>query len=609
MFALRHGRAVVPVLALAGAAVSAAARAEAPCVNAWVTSDAKVSAGSEMPNTFSLDALHASPPLAGLEPPTFCRKFYDLYFDGRRKNWGEFQQGLSLWSHTPQKPMASERVIELDPILLLNVHGSGYCGIQSGLLEAVYQSRPGGTPGKPAIDARRWFLNGIVHSVTDAFYDGRWHYYDVDQAGWAGDAEKEVWSVADVIADPKGYYGPKTTLKSEPFYSGDQNGKWVEKIAGKGSYTFQDTIMAGHEMAFALRKGESFTRFFSQQAAGWAEPVPPPTKPMDKSGTPKGCCEIVYAPAAADAAAAALAKDGGNLVLAIRCPYNITSSKVEATGAAEVSTDLGRTWTPLAADGVVPQAINRWDYLLKVPEGGLKKVTTRGILHPGSLPRVGGAGPTTMTVRKMADHQVLTWVPDWSTEAAFDATAKRTGALKYNAKLPDSLSGGGVQGNGEITIPVKAPPGTKLVKLAALVMGSAGTVPEPDKYLALAIGPAGAAKLVAQSTDCSMWGKDPKTKCDHWENNVAGGATFDPCDEAEIKVTVRGWGGVRGARIYAGYVPAQAAGAGGTLVVTHGFDGKTAAKEIPVADLAKGPVSYPVAEAAKTNEFVRLEMR
>jgi hypothetical protein len=40
-----------------------------------------------------------------------------------------------------------------------------------------------------------------------------------------------------------------------------------------------------------------------------------------------------------------------------------------------------------------------------------------------------------MTVRKMADHQVLTWVPDWSTEAAFDATAKRAGGLKYNAKL------------------------------------------------------------------------------------------------------------------------------------------------------------------------------
>lgn len=128
-----------------------------------------------------------------LEPPRFCRKLYDIPFDGRRKDWGEFQRGLSLWSHTPQKPMASDWVIELDPILLFNVHGSGYCGIQSGLLEAVYQSRPRGTPGKPAIDARRWFLNGIVHSVTDAFYDGRWHYYDVDQPGWAGDTEKGVW--------------------------------------------------------------------------------------------------------------------------------------------------------------------------------------------------------------------------------------------------------------------------------------------------------------------------------------------------------------------------------------------------------------------------------
>ncbi|MFH1707827.1 MAG: hypothetical protein ABIF71_07910 [Planctomycetota bacterium] len=105
------------------------------------------------------------------------------YYDGRRKDWGAFQKGLTLWAHTPQEPHANPAIIELDPVLLLNVHGTGYCGIQSGLLEGIYQSRPGGTPGKPAIEARRWFLAGIVHSVCDAFYDGKWHYYDIDLGG------------------------------------------------------------------------------------------------------------------------------------------------------------------------------------------------------------------------------------------------------------------------------------------------------------------------------------------------------------------------------------------------------------------------------------------
>ena len=599
-----------PAVAAAPAVpMAVAAGGSGPCPNAWVTSDAPVCKGGAAPNAFSLEALHASPGLANLAPAAFCKTFYDCYHDGRRQDWAAFQKGLSLWAHTPQKPMASQKVIELDPILLLNVHGSGYCGIQSGMLEAVYQSRPGGEPGKPAIDARRWFLGGgLVHSVTDAFYDGRWHYYDVDQSGWGGDAEKEVWSVADVLADRKGYYGPKTTLKSQPFYAGDKNGAWVDQVDPKTCYTFQDTVMAGHEMAFALRKGETFTRFFGEKAAGWSEPVPAPTKPMDKSGTPKGFCEIVYAPPGGAADAAALSREGDRIVLAVRCPYNITSSKVEADGPVEVSTDLGRTWAPLDADGAVPQAVNRWDYLLKVGEGKLRKVTTRGVLHPGSLPRV-GSGPTTMTVASMGGHQVLTWIPDWSSEAALDAAAKRAKGLKYANKLPESLCGGGVQGSGDLTIPVKAPPGAKLVKVAALVMGSAGTVPEANKFLELSIGPAGATQVVARSTDCSGWGKEPATKVDHWENNVAGSATFAPCDEAEVNVGVRGWGAVRGVRLYAGYVPAVPQPAGGTLVITHGFDGKTVAKEIPLAELAAGPVSYAVADGARENDFIRMELR
>jgi lysophospholipase L1-like esterase len=486
------------------------------------------------------------------------------------------------------------------------VHGSGYCGIQSGLLEGIYQSRPGGAPGKPAIDARRWFLAGIVHSVCDAFYDGRWHYYDIDLGGYAGDAEREVWSMADVIADPKGYYGAKTTLKSGYFFGADGSGAWVEKIDPATSYLFQDCHMLGHEMSLSLRPGETFTRWFSKAAAGWAELAPPTKKPDEKM---KGFCELVYAPKdAAQLAADALSADAGSVILAVRCPYNITSSKVEATGKASYSLDLGRTWQPLPADGMVAEAVNRWDYLLKIEGGTLTRVTTRGMLHPASLPRIGVTGPTRMTVAAMADYDVLTWVPDWSTAEALAATAKVQG-LKWSAEKNVAFSGGKVAGTGEVTIPVRAPPGCRIVKLSACAIAGIGTVPDPSKWIELHLGPAGATKLAGRSTDCSEWGLKPETKVDHWQGNVNGSARFDPCTETEVRLVCKGWGFVRGVRIYAGYQREKPAPAAGTLTITHGYDGKKFVAEVAAADVAKGPQAYTVPEGAKKNEFVSLALR
>jgi len=586
------------------AAVLPAAKTGAQAVNPWVTSDAVVSAGMPMPNTFSLEAFHNSPMFKGLAPRQFCLKLFDIYYDGRRKSWADFKKGLTLWAHTPQEPRASANVIELDPIVLLNVHGSGYCGIQSGLLEGIYQSRPGGTPGKPAIDARRWFLAGIIHSVTDAFYEGRWHYLDIDLGGWAGDEEKGIWSVADVMADPKGYYGSKTTIKSKYFFRADGDGKWVEKINPKGSYTFQDNEMLGHEMTFVLRRRERFTRYFSRADAGWSETLPH-TRNLQLEQ--KGFCELVYAPDAAGQDRDALWAEGDGRIFAVRCPYTITSSRVEAEGKALVSFDLGRTWRPVAPDGSVPGAANRWDYLLKVVGGRLKKVTTRGVLHPGALPRV-GPGPTTMTVRRIAEYQTLTWIPDFSSESALRKQARITGELRYLPNKALSFTGGRLQGRGTVTFPVAAPKGTRIVKLAACVLGGASTTPSPQRYLELYIGPAGRTRLVGRSTDCSTWGTKPATKVNHWQINVNGQARFAPASRAEVAVKVHGSGVITGVRIFVGYVPERKAEPIGTLTITHGFDGRKFSRSVPVGKLGDG-FSYTIPDGAKRNEYIRMEVR
>ena len=579
--------------------MAGAAAAHGQAINPWVTSDAAVSAGEAAPNMFSLAALHDSPAFRDLEPREFCMKFFDIYYDGRRKNWRSFKQGMELWAHTPQGPMANPKVQELDPIVLMNVHGSGFCGLASGLLEGIYQSRPGGKPGKPAIDARRWFLAKYIHSVTDAFYDGRWHYLDIDLGGYAGDKQKGIWSMADVLADPESYYGPKTTLKSKYFFKADGKGSWVKKVNRARSYTFQDNHMLGHEMTFCLRKGETFTRYFSPAAAGWSA-FAPHTKKVQKDQ--KGFCELVYAPAAADARAAALSAEGDVMVFAVRCPYNISSSKVEATGKASVSFDLGRTWQPVGADGLVAGAANRWDYLLRIKGGALKKVTTRGMLHPAALPRVGKAG-TKMTVTKMAEYQTLTWIPD------FKAATVEAG-LKFRKRSALSFTGGSLVGRGTAMIPVVAPAGTRIVKVAACVIGGTGNPPSADKYLTLRIGPAGKAKLVGRTTDCTAWGLDGIDKIDHAQNNVNGEATFEPTEKAEVLIGLHGWGYASGVRIYVGYVPAEKpAAAAGTLTITHGFDGKTFKKAIPAGNIGDGPVTYTVPGGAKVNEFIRMEVK
>jgi hypothetical protein len=96
---------------------------------------------------------------------------------------------------------------------------------------------------------------------------------------------------------------------------------------------------------------------------------------------------------------------------------------------------------------------------------------------------------------------------------------------------------------------------------------------------------------------------------DQWQVNVNGSATIDPCMLAEVTVGVHGYGLIVGARIYVHYVPEKAPPATGTLSLTHGYDGKTFSKDIPIAELEKAPVSYAVPDAAKSNQFIKMEVK
>ena len=130
--ACAHGLRVACLLLLAAAGASAGSAV----LNPWVTSGA-TAYSQPLPNTWSMEAFHADPAFTGLTAKAFCKKLWDVYYDGRRKNYADFQKGLTLWAHSPQMPLVNANLVEFDPVVLLNVHGTGYCDIQAGLLEGL----------------------------------------------------------------------------------------------------------------------------------------------------------------------------------------------------------------------------------------------------------------------------------------------------------------------------------------------------------------------------------------------------------------------------------------------------------------------------------------
>ena len=165
----------------------------------------------------------------------------------------------------------------LDPLKLLNSYGFGLCYHIAPLLEAVYEAAG-------FEDARCWFLTG--HTVTEVFYEGRYHYFDSDMMGYnvAGVGAykgKTVTSVRDLERHPEillaklaapDQVRPGTV--DEPWYLADVRARAIPDLAWLFTST-QDNYLypynryaRGHSMDFVLRPGESLTRFFKPEEPG-----------------------------------------------------------------------------------------------------------------------------------------------------------------------------------------------------------------------------------------------------------------------------------------------------------------------------------------------------
>ncbi|HJP30650.1 MAG TPA: hypothetical protein QGF95_08855 [Candidatus Latescibacteria bacterium] len=153
---------------------------------------------------------------------------------------------------------------ERDVSKVLNVHGHGYCGLLSPTLDGIF-THAGFT------DSRIIRMKENHHCVTEVFYDGGWHYFDVDLRGLLMKEDGSVASLEEACSDQDLWIKP--SIEIEPFYPLDDKKAMFEGYSQCRLERLFSWHKNGHTMDFVLRPGESLTRYWDPQGR-WFHPWP-----------------------------------------------------------------------------------------------------------------------------------------------------------------------------------------------------------------------------------------------------------------------------------------------------------------------------------------------
>lgn len=147
-----------------------------------------------------------------------------------------------------------------DPLRNMNVHNHGFCGIQGPVLEGVFEAA--------GFEARSFSVPAWSHVATEVFYDGAWHYFDLDLRGAllrkdgliasAAEAatQKDLWTATEQLTQP-----------SFPKLSHRETG---HKMFSAQPLDLQyHWPVRGWTTDHALRPGESLTRWWRNQDGRW----------------------------------------------------------------------------------------------------------------------------------------------------------------------------------------------------------------------------------------------------------------------------------------------------------------------------------------------------
>jgi hypothetical protein len=534
----------------------------------------------------------------------------------------------------------SEYATIRDPIKIINVYGYAYCAILGPVMAGVAE-------GVGLGPARTVTLPGWSHVASEAFYEGKWHYLDIDVRAVFRRADGTLASLDEARTDPSLWTG-----RGPLFFPTDDLDHAREVYRTTPVEYYHEFHSTGHTMDYVLRQGETFTRWWAPQGGRWhhspvyntqdwlrqlleAEPRGPKPNHRDFSIYNHGNGRFVYQPiltaASTDFADGAYSQDNvrpgargltlvaageGQATFEVHSPYIIVplvgdldrtdddreASVVEldATGASlEVSLDNGLTWQPVdlasgqASVDLTQLVAGTYGYLLRVKLRGQPgqamlrslRLTTWVQVAPAALPSL-RAGVNRMEYRTDDHYGLPTRVLELRSHAG-----RPEGLLKYLVAAPADYdpTRQTARIRGEVTARVAAPPGTKIAWFtagASFTTHQGEAAAQTRNSIAYAVDEPRDFQVIYQA-------KVP-TYCSHWFTNADPEVRL-PRPARTLYVRYVGDPAVNNIRVYAHCLEAQPRPAG-PVVITHTW--REAGQVKTAQARLTGPGSYEVTVGA-----------
>ncbi len=528
----------------------------------------------------------------------------------------------------------AEYSVVTEPVKMLNVYPIGHCGTlgpaAAGLLE-----------GMGIGPTRTLIIRGWNHVAAEAFYEGRWHYFDLDVRAVFRREDGSLASMAEARSEASLWRQPNSPL----FFPLDNLESVRRTYAQTPVEHRYGMASGGHTMDFVLRQGETFTRWWKPQGGRWNHDPSYATKPFPRSVIereprgPKskhesftihthGNGRFVYRPnltarfsdfddGVYDARHVEPGETGltlkapgeGYAIFEVRTPYVIAPwvgdldttaddreasvVKWDATDTTlSISLDNGLTWQRLSAlNGILdltPQVAGRYGYLLRLELRGQPghaavrslEIVTWVQVHPSSLPSL-RQGKNVMRL-VTGDHYGL----PTRVVAVCPSAADREGLLKHLVQWPDDYdpSRRTSRLRGVFAAKVLAPPGTKIAWFSAggSLAANVGATRNTRNAIAYAVSEPGAFREIYQADVPSDQG--------HWHYNVDREVRLDEPARA-ILVRYTGEPAVNNLRIFAHCVEDRLR-AQTPVVLTHEWseNGVRITKQVKL----EGPSEYEI---------------
>jgi len=480
-------------------------------------------------------------------------KVYEIYKYLADRRTGIYPMGAGAWEG--QDPVYEFGYIR-DPVKMINVYSVGYCDMLGPTMAGIMQDMGIGK-------SRTLNLPGWGHVVAETFYDGKWHYLDLDVRAIFRRPDGSLASMEDAKRDDSLWAGGNSPL----FFPLDNLQSTRQVYASTPVQIRHGVNMGGHTMDFVLRQGETFTRWWQPQGDRWnhhdaynktpfpksllmQEPVGPKCKHASFTIYTRGNGRFVYAPdlteRSSDFADGVYDSQGvqpgpvgltgkGHAIFEVRSPYVIVPRvgsfdttdddaeasvvQLDASGVtASVSVDNGLSWSAAPASlDLTPLVSGRYGYLLKLDfasaDSVLRKlqINTWVQVHPASLPAL-RKGTNKMRYVSGDHYGLDTRVVEIRTNGS-----NREDFLKYLAVPPQDFDPSRTSSRvrGTCTARVTAPPEMKIAWFSG---GGAFTALQADAAPQT-------ANAVAWSTDLAgpfheFYRADVPAGQSHWHYNA-----------------------------------------------------------------------------------------